>query len=101
IMGYTKTQRFGGRKKKYNQEKHLERFESSSSRQTLSNWNIYGANTWLSPIYNRMHEHLLMQDILHADESTLQVLSEPDRPATSKSYMWLYRTGRMGPPIVL
>src|SRR5699024_2581184 len=59
------------------------------------NWNIYGANTWLSPIYNRMHEHLLMQDILHADESTLQVLSEPDRPATSKSYMWLYRTGRM------
>jgi len=100
-MAYTMTQKYVESMPLYRQEKHLERFGISISRQTLSNWNIYGANTWLSPIYNRMHEHLLMQDILHADESTLQVLSEPDRPATSKSYMWLYRTGRMGPPIVL
>src|SRR5690606_29068399 len=41
------------------------------------------------------------QDILHADETSLQVLSEPERPATSKSYMWLYRTGRMSPAIIL
>jgi len=41
------------------------------------------------------------EDCLHADETTLQVLSEPNRPATSKSYMWLYRTGRTGPPIIL
>ena len=44
---------------------------------------------------------LLEQDILHADETTLQVLSEPGRSATSKSYMWLYRTGRDVPAIVL
>ena len=29
---------------------------------------------------------------LHADETTLQVLKEPGRSSTSKSYMWLYRT---------
>ncbi len=45
--------------------------------------------------------HLLKQDILHADETTLQVLSEPGRSATSSSYLWLYRTGREGPPIIL
>ena len=48
-----------------------------------------------------MHEQLVQRDILHADESTLQVLREPGRPAESKSYMWLYRTGKDGPPIVL
>lgn len=63
----------------HRQEKHLERFGIFISRQTLSNWNLYGADTWLSPVYDRMRNHLLNQDILHADETTLQVLSEPDR----------------------
>lgn len=48
-----------------------------------------------------MHTHLLAQPILHADETTLQVLQEPGRRAETQSYMWLYRTGRDGPPIVL
>lgn len=56
---------------------------------------------WLIPLYDRLHELLLQRDILHADETSLQVLHEPGREATSKSYMWLYRTGRGGPPIVL
>lgn len=48
-----------------------------------------------------MREHLLQKEIMHADETTLQVLKEPERKADSKSYMWLYRTGRDGPAIVL
>ena len=44
---------------------------------------------------------MVQKDILHADETEVQVLKEPDRAATSKSYMWLYRTGREGPPIIL
>ena len=32
-------------------------------------------------------------EVLHADETTLQVLREPDKSVHSKSYMWLYRTG--------
>ena len=35
------------------------------------------------------------------DETKLQVLNEPDQAATSKSYMWLYRSSRYGPLIVL
>ena len=41
-----------------------------------------------------MRKLLLQEDILHADETTLQVLNEPGRKAQSKSYMWLYRAGR-------
>jgi len=44
---------------------------------------------------------LLEKEILHADETTLQVLKEPGRNADSTSYMWLYRTGRDDVPIVL
>ena len=31
----------------------------------------------------------------------MQVLREDGRPADHQSYMWLYRTGREGPAIVL
>ena len=56
---------------------------------------------WLRLLYHRMHEHPLAQDILHADETTLQVLRELGRSAETTSYLWLYRTGRSGPPIIL
>lgn len=85
----------------YRQEQQFARLDIDISRQTLANWMLYGSNKWLTPLYDRMHYHLLKQDILHADETTLQVLHEPGRAAETQSYMWLYRTGRMGPPIIL
>ncbi|MGB9825197.1 MAG: IS66 family transposase, partial [Desulfofundulus sp.] len=39
--------------------------------------------------------------LLYADETTLQVLHEPGRAAQTQSYLWLYRTGHTGPPIIL
>jgi len=76
----------------YRLEKDFERLDATLSRQTMSNWVIHAAEKWLRPLYERMHELLVIRDVLHADESTLQVLNEPGRPATSDSYMWLYRT---------
>ncbi|MFD1068296.1 IS66 family transposase, partial [Oceanobacillus locisalsi] len=100
-MAHTMTQKYVEGMPLYRQEKQLERFGVFIPRQTLANWNMYGADTWLSLIYEAMHTHLTQQDVIHADETTVQVLSEPDRPATSKSYMWLYRTGRESNPIIL
>lgn len=85
----------------YRQEQQWKLMDIEISRQTMANWMIQAAIRWLVPIYNRMHAYLLQRDIVHADESTLQVLQEPGRAADTKSYMWLYRTGRDGPPIVL
>ena len=85
----------------YRQEKQFSRLGIDLSRQTMANWLLNAADPWLKIIYDRMHEYLLKRDILHADETTLQVLKEPGRSAESKSYMWLYRTGRDGPSIVL
>lgn len=100
-MAYTMTEKYVEGMPLYRQEKHFARFGVDISRQTLSNWCLQGADRWLRFIYNEMQIELLKQDILHADETTLQVLSEPDRPATSKSYMWLYRSGRESDPIIL
>jgi len=85
----------------YRQETQWRMVDLRMSRQTMSNWIILATDMWLKPIYERMHCLLLQRDIIMADESTLQVLKEKDRPPTSKSYMWLYRSGRDGPPIVL
>jgi len=59
----------------------------------MSNWLIRCAEDWLAPIYEKMKADLLKQNVLFADETTLQVLLEPERKAQTKSYMWLYRTG--------
>lgn len=85
----------------YRQEKQFLRMGFALSRQSMANWMIYGADHWLSKLYNRMHQLILKLDIICADETTLQVLREPGRAASSKSYLWLYRTGIEGPPIIL
>ncbi|WP_149029977.1 IS66 family transposase, partial [Effusibacillus lacus] len=70
----------------YRQEQQFARLGVPLSRQTLANWMIHGADKWLRLLYHRMREHLLKQDILHADETTVQVLREPGRSAETTSY---------------
>lgn len=85
----------------YRQEQQFKHFGIDLSRQTLANWMIRGANDWLVHLYNRLHEKLIEHDILHSDETILQVLREEGRNAANKSYMWLYATGHTDVPIYL
>ena len=86
----------------YRLEKEYERQGLKLSRQTMSNWLLSASEDWLEPIYDTLHAQLCRQHVLHADETTLQVLHEKDKSAKSKSYMWLYRTsGDAAKPIVL
>jgi transposase len=78
----------------YRQEQELGRIGIHISRQTMANWIIYAATHWLMPIYILLHAELLTNDILHADESSLQVIKEDGRKASQKSYMWMYHTGK-------
>ena len=100
-MAYFMNQKYVEGMPLYRLEKQLERLGVDLSRQTLANWMIYGATKWLTPLYDRMHELVVLHEILHADETTLQVLSEPGRKAAAKSYMWMYRTGRGVPAMIL
>lgn len=98
-VAYVMSEKFVESMPLYRIEKRFERMGIDLPRQVLSNWMIKGGEM-LEPVYDRMRARLLELDILHADETTVQVLHESGRSAQSKSYMWLYRSGRDGPPIV-
>lgn len=101
-VAHIMTQKFVMGSPIYRQEQELNRMGIQLSRQTMSNWILRCANDWLKPIYDELHQQLLQRKVLHADETTLQVLKEPGKKAQSKSYMWLYRTsGDTDNPIVL
>lgn len=86
----------------YRQEQDFRRNGIYLSRQTMSNWLLKCSEDWLEPVYNALREILCAHEVLHADETTLQVLHEPEKAAQSKSYMWMYRTsGEEKHPIVL
>ena len=92
-IAHIMTQKFVMGTPLYRQEQELQRNGIKLSRQTMSNWLIRATEDWLEPIYGMLRELLRGREVLHADETTLQVLREPGKTAQSKSYMWLYRTG--------
>jgi len=72
------------------------------SRQTMSNWLVYCTQNYLAAIYSLLIKFLRKSEIAHADETSVQVLHEPGRDAKTKSFQWLYRTGRgSAHPIVI
>lgn len=77
----------------YRIEQDLKRKGIRLSRQTMSNWLIRCAKDWLTPVYEELKKELIRHDIIHADETKLQVLHEPGKKPDSDSFMWLYRTG--------
>lgn len=86
----------------YRQESGMAELGLKLPRETMANWYIYCAEHYFYPIYERMHAHLIRRDILHADETTCQVLCEEGKCAESTSYMWIFLTGSDGlPPIIL
>ncbi len=69
-------------------------------RQTLARW-VIGTAQALQPIANLMRDVLLGHDVIHMDETPVQVLKEPRRAATSKSQMWVQRGGPPSKPVIL
>ena len=101
-IAHIMTQKFVMGSPLYRQEQEMNRKGIHLSRQTMSNWILKATEDYLTPVYEHLHKELLVRDVLHADETTLQVLHEPGKKPESESYMWLYRTGRdTDKPIVL
>jgi len=78
----------------YRQEKEWLSMGVALSRATMANWIMVASRDWLTPILNRMHQKLVQENHLHADETTVQVMNEKDRKNTTTSYMWVYSTGQ-------
>ena len=79
----------------HRQEKDFNSKKIPLLKATMSNWVGIAAEKWCLPIVEKMHELLIAGEIIHADETTVQVLHEEGRKATSVSRMWVYCNGRM------
>ena len=77
----------------YRQESAFSQLGAKIPRETLANWCIITAEKHLFPIYERIHTELIGREVIHADETTCQVLREEGKPAESTSYMWIYTSG--------
>lgn len=82
----------------YRQESAFEQLGATIPRETLANWCILATERYLLPIYEELHKSLLQREVIHADETTCQVLREDGKTAQSTSYMWIYTTGSDGLP---
>lgn len=72
------------------------------SRQLMSKWVINGSDRYFRRLYERMHMKLLESHVIQADETPCEI-NRDGRPAGSKSYMWVWVTGKYetGPAIIL
>jgi transposase len=84
----------------YRQETIFERLGTGISRTTLANWMVRVGEA-VQPLIALMRTDLKTSRVIQMDETPVQVLKEPDKPPTSKSYMWVTLNGACDPAIVL
>ena len=84
----------------YRQERILNRIGVELPRATLANWMIRSGEL-IVPLINLMRETMLDGELIQMDETTVQVLKEDGKAATSKSYLWVQRGGPPAHPLIL
>ena len=72
------------------EKKFKSRFGLIISRQNMARWMIGCANP-LMPIFNLLKDHIIDHTIASTDATTLQVLDEPNRDPSTKSYVYCFR----------
>ena len=82
----------------YRQEQQFKkRYGVEISRSTMCNWAFKVAKK-LKPLLEMLRLLVLSGPLISIDETTVQVLAEPDRKPQSKSYAWIFRGGMPGMP---
>ena len=76
----------------YRQESMFKQHGIELSRKTMADWIIRCAELF-KPLYDQLHQHILKQPVIAADETTLKVVESEK----VNSYMWLYASGADSP----
>jgi len=74
----------------YRQERIFGRAGLAIPQSTLGAW-VGVCGVRLQPLVDALHQELLQQDVLHADETPVQMLS-PGKGKTHRAYLWAYGT---------
>ena len=84
----------------YRQEQQFKRLGIALCRATMCNWAIKVAER-CKRLVELLRQDILSGPLINIDETTVQVLCEPDRRVDSNSYMWVLRGGPPGKESVL
>jgi len=92
LLAYVLTAKFVDALPFYRQEKQFDRLGIELSRRTMCGWAMKAAER-CTPLIALLKEEIRGGPVINADETTLQVLHEPERAPTQKSYMWIFKGG--------
>jgi transposase len=84
----------------YRQQKIFGRLGIEMSRATMANW-VVKASQQCQPLIDLLQEQIRSGPLINVDETPYQVLNEPGRRNTSKSYMWVFKGGIENRPTLL
>ena len=91
LLAMIATQKYVDGMPLYRQEQAFARLGLELDRTTEANW-MMKCGALAQPLINLIHEQMLEQPVLHADETRVQVLDEPGKSPQSQSYMWVLRS---------
>ena len=92
LLAYIIVSKFADALPLYRLSKIFQRSGIDLGRGTMSNWMIKVANI-LKPMLDEFKKIVFTHPVINIDETSLQVLHEPDRKPQNKSYMWIMSGG--------
>jgi len=88
LLAFVATQKYCDALPLYRQSDIFKRLGIELDRSNLANWMVK-CGKLVQPLINLLQDQLRERSVVHMDETTLQVLKEPDKLPQSKSYLWL------------
>ncbi|MCJ8270728.1 MAG: IS66 family transposase, partial [Psychrosphaera sp.] len=100
LMAYIIISKYADGLPLYRLEGIIKRYGGEITRTTMANWVIALAKQ-AQPLIHLLRDYQHSGPLIFMDETTIQVLKEQDRAATSKKYMWVSLGGQPGQESVL
>jgi transposase len=94
LLSYVSVSKYADGLPLYRLSQMFNRLDIKISRTNMAEWMIK-CGTLIQPLINLMQDKLYQQPFINIDETTLQVLKEQGKKASTKSYMWVMRAANI------
>lgn len=100
LLAYILIAKFSDALPFYRQERMFDRIGVEISRANMCNWAMKAAAACRA-LLALLHQEIRSGPLINIDETTVQVIDEPGRAASTKSYMWVCRGGAPDSPVLM
>ena len=79
------------------QQKDYSALDAPVLKASMSNWTLLSANRYARPVFEEMKNRLFKEPVIHADETRVNVINEPEKKTNGKAHksqMWVYFSGK-------